>query len=938
MNYYRRIKRDLINKQTAYVDTQENSPNFFNILSLPEYFTSGKNLFNIQPNYKNLVKSRPILIEVLDSDGEAVFHEFINYQDDNNKLFIAVHVYRDVAVGNCTITFMGTSRVDTSLNPLRDSDIVENNIKYVHNYSINARYRNDSPIIFLENPKITAREKKYSIIEEKFTSNRIITESGVGLYSHYNGKPLLFVSNGSFNDKIVGSIIYFPNINESYTPKVSFQTASLSYTSSVVDVIGSSTLRLNDELFLFGTNGEFQSILDSNLQPYTIEYPANASQKNITQNINNYVELNIDGLDPSSGVVSRVKVFGKSALEPGSDYKLLYDGNVPPKNVLVKDDGDFLNVEIGTFEEPIILRNAGLSGSKSVSAINYWETIPINGAPTSSVIFNTTTNTLNGISILPSDKILDPNKKTILQQKIETTSSFYRDTTYVLEFDYLMKDNLYQKESPRLEIYLSGSAFVNTDDYGKKLGYIDVTNNENPGYKSKHQIQIEPDRDGNGILRFFIQDGTVLQNIKIKEVLDPGFTPNRVKLYIPFEQKHKLEYWDFQVQYFNDTLKESNLSSIDSNIFVEGGNYYIYGNDNIITGSTFLSAYSASGVQLFANIQQSGSTQTSGSAIQSFGYGGINQALLYPNVSSNFGWGMNTGNPYNQSSGSFSNASINMINECGSLFNFGATPPNFNMSILGQSSNFLLGWSGSYNPTFGSGSYGTGSCAGTCGESYIKWDGCKVTIKNAIIDGGTFGTGGLGSSGTSGTSGVSGTSGANGSSGTSGLPGTSGINGTSGSSGTSGTTGTSGTSGTNGTSGTSGTTGTSGTSGSDGTSGSSGSSGTTFGTSGSSGSSGFTGLPGSSGTSGTSGASGAAKYSVRIGDGLNTVFQVTHNLNDSNVSVHLREELTGDLIYPYANTADTQKQYVVTVDDDDNVTLGFNSAPDSFQFWVIVIG
>jgi len=44
------------------------------------------------------------------------------------------------------------------------------------------------------------------------------------------------------------------------------------------------------------------------------------------------------------------------------------------------------------------------------------------------------------------------------------------------------------------------------------------------------------------------------------------------------------------------------------------------------------------------------------------------------------------------------------------------------------------------------------------------------------------------------------------------------------------------------------------------------------------------------------------------------------------------------LIYPYANTGDTQKQYVVTVDDANNVTFGFNTAPDSLQFWVIVIG
>ena len=87
-----------------------------------------------------------------------------------------------------------------------------------------------------------------------------------------------------------------------------------------------------------------------------------------------------------------------------------------------------------------------------------------------------------------------------------------------------------------------------------------------------------------------------------------------------------------------------------------------------------------------------------------------------------------------------------MINECGSVFNFGSTPSSFDLFIIGPSSDFLLGWSGSYNPIFGTAgtSGGAGCSNGTCGESYIKWDGCTVTIQNAIINGSTSGAGGTG--------------------------------------------------------------------------------------------------------------------------------------------------------------------------------------------------
>lgn len=68
-------------------------------------------------------------------------------------------------------------------------------------------------------------------------------------------------------------------------------------------------------------------------------------------------------------------------------------------------------------------------------------------------------------------------------------------------------------------------------------------------------------------------------------------------------------------------------------------------------------------------------------------------------------------------------------------------------------------------------------------------------------------------------------------------------------------------------------------------------------------------------------------YSTNIGDGTNTSFTLTHNLNSTDVHAIVKENSTGYLVYPDI------KQVSNTV-----VTLEFYSAPSANQYKAIVIG
>lgn len=80
------------------------------------------------------------------------------------------------------------------------------------------------------------------------------------------------------------------------------------------------------------------------------------------------------------------------------------------------------------------------------------------------------------------------------------------------------------------------------------------------------------------------------------------------------------------------------------------------------------------------------------------------------------------------------------------------------------------------------------------------------------------------------------------------------------------------------------------------------------------------------------GAGGTGSYAETIGDASATSFQITHDLGSTDVIVQLYD-LTGS--DPVEATADASS---ITVDDADNVTLVFGSAPAADAYRVVVLG
>jgi alpha-tubulin suppressor-like RCC1 family protein len=581
MEENKRLKRNYIDVQTNIDDFNNLSEGILNITKLPEVFTSGKNLFKFSPNFDVVDIGYPIYIEILDSGGEPVFHEVLEFQEKDDSINVVVYVYETTKPGDCTLTILSTIFVDRDGNPLNSDEVFDKNYKYTHSLKINTRKKNESEIIYLHYPQVSIQEKRYSILEEKFDPEKQKTISGSADYFVSDEKvPILRARENLFKKDYENATIWFPYLSNEISPKLI--TSSFSYTSSIQKVLTPYQIYLDSRLYVTSSREVDDEILSSINQPYYITYNKIPLERNSTKNIKSFAVVDIYNLDPEAGNVSRVKVFGKSATKPNQSYELFYDGQITEKNYLVTASNYFVETPIGVFSDEVKVFDFDTKITASINPYSYWKTTSIKGAPSANIL-SSSNYLINPISVQPTS-VLSDKQEIILEQKAEYYANFNDNTVYSLVFDYSVEENKYDNRGPLLNVYATGSSFVNNTEYGAFVAEIPLTNKDNR-FALDYSVKLPVNNAGTGIIRFLLRDGTSISNIRIVSKTDFGFTPNITRLYVPIKIDHRNEFLDFKIEYFNDSLQQANVSSELYSVFFKGGNVYIYGDDAYITGS-----------------------------------------------------------------------------------------------------------------------------------------------------------------------------------------------------------------------------------------------------------------------------------------------------------------------------------------------------------------
>jgi len=147
---------------TAAVLVQDQNPTsqYFKIHELPAKFTAGKNLFKIEGNRQLLEPNEPILVEILDFNGNPIYHDVVNYlEPETNFRYIVPWIYPDTAGGPCTIYIGGIARFRPNGKSIPPTQRNVLNVRWSREVPVSPSTPNTTPILNLRTPRLQIREK-----------------------------------------------------------------------------------------------------------------------------------------------------------------------------------------------------------------------------------------------------------------------------------------------------------------------------------------------------------------------------------------------------------------------------------------------------------------------------------------------------------------------------------------------------------------------------------------------------------------------------------------------------------------------------------------------------------------------------------------------------------------------------------------------------------
>lgn len=140
----------------VFVDVRNDNNQYFNISDFPEELTLGNSSFLIAGS--NLLKKNVKLkMEILDSGGNPIFISPIDNYIEGTSRRITIEAYRDTNPGPATLTILG--ELDPTKTNVPTSYRNTYNVRYTKDFFINTTKLNNRPILFYDQPTITATEK-----------------------------------------------------------------------------------------------------------------------------------------------------------------------------------------------------------------------------------------------------------------------------------------------------------------------------------------------------------------------------------------------------------------------------------------------------------------------------------------------------------------------------------------------------------------------------------------------------------------------------------------------------------------------------------------------------------------------------------------------------------------------------------------------------------
>ena len=573
-----------------FEDSSLTSPDYFQISEFPTRLTAGKNLFKLRGNPFNLKVGGALGIEILDYNGDPIYHEVVDYIDEDKSRVIAIYIYEETSPGDCVITLLAEAAlIDQQSVPTEWQG--KPNIRWSRTVPVNPNVSNVSEIIFETLPEITVEEivgVQLNRIYSGSTQFPVFTTGQVRYYS-YNNQPAIEITGGQFTaDMQTGTITVATPTSPSPTPTYAVSTTP--YVSTIKKILSPTTALLDTEYTVYSSQSisahTYNAFANS---AFSLAYEATPTYV-ATENSQSFAYIQIKGLDPATGDVSRIKVFTNNNGTVGT-WDLINDVELEETEIFVANTASlFPDLAVGAFTSQSIIDT-------------YWSASAfLQGVQTTAPTLIYTTASLNNAMQISSSIDLSA-KNSVLVAKTNTTGVFIKNSAYKVTVDALATRIA---TDPVLSVYLSGSSFYadptdyfNQDfSFGKRIGELRATG-DNQRFDDI-VLNFESDYTGTGTLILVAESGAwQVADIRVTTDNDSGYTPNYTRIKTPIQTTHKIDNQiSFKAEFYNVAGERSKQISYVYNKDWEGGNRYIDGDYSMLTGSLYVADSLNSGVAI----------------------------------------------------------------------------------------------------------------------------------------------------------------------------------------------------------------------------------------------------------------------------------------------------------------------------------------------------
>jgi len=570
-------------------DTSLTSPDYFQITEFPTRLTSGKNLFKLRGHPTNLRVGGYLNIEILDYNGDPIYHEVVDYIDDDKSRVISIYIYEETSPGDCTITLLAEAEnVPTEWKG-------RPNIKWSRSVPVNPNISNISEIIFETLPELIVTEQIGPHLDRIYQTTQFpIYNTGTVRYFSYNGQPALELSGGQFiNDMSTGTITIATPSNPLPTPQ--YTISSNIYTSKIKKILSPTLALLDTEYIVYSSQSistHTYQTFDSSTFSLTYE---STPQYLPTENSESFALIQINNLEPATGDINRIKLYMNNKGTVGT-WELINDIELTETEIFVTDTSSlYPDQSIGTFVTQSIIDT-------------YWEAHTYLGfsettAPTLTWL---TASMQNSMQIQNAIDISAKNAVSVAQIKSTYKGIFLENSQYKITIDAI--GTKIGNDDAILSLYLSGSAFsYDVTDYfnqelpiklGKRIG--EIRTSADIQRFDDYVINFQTDTAGDGVLLLVVESGIwQVSDIRTTSDNDSGYSPNytRIKTLVPTSHKSDNQL-SFKAEYYNINSEKSKQISYVYDKNWEGGNRYIDGEYSMLTGSLYVADSLESGVAI----------------------------------------------------------------------------------------------------------------------------------------------------------------------------------------------------------------------------------------------------------------------------------------------------------------------------------------------------